>query len=360
MRKMTSPTTTIPRHHDNDDTDNNDDNDTTIPTNQCHRLNRYVDIGANLLDERYTQGVYHEKKRHDADLNQVIERARNIGVRHIVLTAGTVEESALAVQTVRALRQQQQQSQQQSDEHDQVHFSCTVGVHPTRCLQEFVNCKDRTDEESLQRLLDIVQDGMSDGCVAAIGEIGLDYDRLSFTPKDVQQTYLVRQLETFKDCPLPLFLHNRNVGNDLYDLLVQHKDCWSSHGGVVHSFDDSFDLATKFVSDLGLYIGLNGCSLRTKDNLETVQQLPLSSILLETDCPYCEIKRTHASYTFVQTHFQTKPEKKFEAGVMVKGRCEPCMIVQVAEVVAGVKGIPLQDVADACYENSLRLYGWKV
>ena len=313
---------------------------------------RFVDIGANLLDERFTQGVYHEKNRHEPDFDHVVSRAVQGGVKHIIMTAGTVEESANAVQQVRKLRQDPNVA-------EDIHFSCTVGVHPTRCLQEFVESSERSDEESLQRLLEIAQDGMTDGCVVAIGEIGLDYDRLQFSPKDIQQKYLIRQLQVLaKGTGLPLFLHNRSVGSDLYDILKEHNDCWK-HGGVVHSFDDSHELAMKFIDDLGLYIGLNGCSLRTEENLLVAKELPLDRILLETDCPYCEIKRTHAGHHHVKTIFPTKQEKKFEKGLLVKGRCEPCQIIQVAEVVAGTKGVPLQEVADACYENSLTLYGWE-
>ena len=311
---------------------------------------RFVDIGANLLDDRFIQGIYHEKKRHEPDFDEVLKRATQTGVKHIIMTAGTVEESAHAVQQVRKLRQEPTAKD--------IHFSCTVGVHPTRCLQEFVESNDRSDEESLQRLLEIAQDGMTDGCVVAIGEIGLDYDRLQFSPKDVQHKYLVRQLQVLvASTGLPLFLHNRSVGSDLYEILKEHKDCWKQ-GGVVHSFDDSHELAMKFIDDLGLYIGLNGCSLRTEENLQVAKELPLDRILLETDCPYCEVKRTHAGHHHVKTSFPTKQEKKFEMGLMVKGRCEPCQIIQVAEVVAGTKGLPLQEVADGCYENSLKLYGW--
>lgn len=71
-----------------------------------------------------------------------------------------------------------------------------------------------------------------------------------------------------------------------------------------------------------------------------------------------EIKNTHAGSRYVATQWEKKADKKFELGKMVKGRNEPCQIVQVAEVIARVKGISLKAVADACFENSLQLYGW--
>jgi len=350
-----SPYTTVPASSALDSTKNNmADN-----TEEKNEKLQFVDIGANLLDDRFTKGIYHDKFRHEPDLDDVLARAAAGGVRHIVLTAGTLEESARAVQYVRQLRQQPQQ--QDASNGVGIHFSCTVGVHPTRCQQEFVDHADgKSDDEILHRLLEIAQDGMTDGCVAAIGEIGLDYDRLQFAPKDTQVKYFQRQLEVLvKTTKLPMFLHNRNVGTDLYDILKDHSDCWQGQGGVVHSFDDSLELAHKFMDELGLYIGLNGCSLKTQDNLQVVQALPLDKLLLETDCPYCEIKRTHAGFSHITTTFESKAEKKFVSGVMVKGRCEPCQIVQVAQVIAGVKGISVRQVADQCYQTSLALYGWK-
>jgi TatD DNase family protein len=157
---------------------------------------------------------------------------------------------------------------------------------------------------------------------------------------------------------LPLFLHNRNVGRDLYDLLQEHRGCWKA-GGVVHSYDDTADLAQSFQADLGLYIGVNGCSLRTEESLEVLRKaLPLDRLLLETDCPYCEVRPTHPGYSYIQTHWQAKAEKKFQRGLTVKNRQEPCHILLIAEIVAAVQGVPVHTVAEAAYKNSLDLFGW--
>jgi TatD DNase family protein len=305
---------------------------------------RFVDIGANLLDERFTEGSYRGKPRHEPDFDDVLQRAADMGMKHMVLTAGTLKESREAIAKVRELRQTNQTSCQ---------LYCTVGVHPTRC-NEFEEAETSADA-NLEELLALAKDGMTDGVVASVGEMGLDYDRLEFCPKDVQRTHFVRQLKLSEETGLPLFLHNRNADAELYDLLVENKIQWKA--GVVHSFDDTAELAQKFI-ELGLYIGLNGCSLRTAESLEVVKTLPLDMILLETDCPFCDVRRTHAGYEHVKTTFETKQEKKYEKGVQVKGRNEPCNIIQVAEVVAGVKGIPVEELVEACYANSLKLYGW--
>jgi TatD DNase family protein len=310
---------------------------------------RLIDIGANLLDDRFTKGIYRGAFRHEPDLDEIIARAVRVGVKRIILTAGTLEESRQAVQTARLWNEKYA---------GEIHFSCTVGVHPTRCQQEFVNSPQEADE-TLQELLEIAKNGQEDGTVVAIGEIGLDYDRLEFCPKDVQHTYLVKQLQVLAaNTGLPLFLHNRSVGQDLYDILKHCRDCWKS-GGVVHSFDDTLELANMFINDLDLYIGLNGCSLRTDESLAVCRDLNLSRILLETDCPYCDVRQTHPGHGYIRTHFDdAKAEKKFQRGCTVKSRQEPCHLIQVAEIVAGVKGLSLRQVADAIYQNTLQLFRW--
>jgi len=331
----------------------------TINSSSSAKL-KFCDIGANLLDERFTMGVYRGAYRHEPDLDDVMGRAKQHGVCRIVLTAGTVEESRKAVEMARDWNQKYGTT-------TGIIFTSTVGVHPTRCQQVFEPDSSQDDgggdseggEALLDELLEIARDGMKDGTVSAIGEIGLDYERLQFCPMNVQKRWLRLQLERVaKPTGLPLFLHNRNVGTDLHNMLNEHADCWKDAGGVVHSFDDKIELANMFINGLGLYIGLNGCSLRTEDNMEVVRQLPLERILLETDCPYCDVRRTHAGYRHVQTHIDAKAEKKFKRGYAVKNRQEPGHVIQVAEAIAGCKQLPLQQVADTCYQNTLRVFGF--
>jgi TatD DNase family protein len=129
---------------------------------------KFVDIGANLLDERFTEGSYHGKVRHEPDWEAVMERAVSSGVTHIILTAGSLRESRRALELVRELR----------PKNETIQFGCTVGVHPTRCSQEFVDGSEHSAEQVLEQLLELAQDGQTDQSVVALGEMGLDYDRL--------------------------------------------------------------------------------------------------------------------------------------------------------------------------------------
>jgi len=109
--------------------------------------------------------------------------------------------------------------------------------------------------------------------------------------------------------------------------------------------------------ELGFLIGINGCSLRTAENLEVVRALPREMILLETDAPWCNIKATHAGHTHVRSTWEeVKKPEKWEEGKCVKDRCEPCHIRQVLEVVAGCRGEDAESLSAQVHENTLRVF----
>lgn len=68
-------------------------------------------------------------------------------------------------------------------------------------------------------------------------------------------------------------------------------------------------------------------SLKTEENLFAITTIPSDRLMIETDCPWCEIRPTHASANDVITHFPSVKKEKWQADQMVKGRNEPCTIV---------------------------------
>lgn len=198
---------------------------------------------------------------------------------------------------------------------------CTVGTHPTRC-GEFLVSPDNYFSQLIQQIEDHKDK------VIAIGEIGLDYDRIHFCEPDIQKKYFEKQLELAEKFDLPLFLHCRAAHDDFLQILENNKSK-ISRGGVVHTFDGTLEQAKKFIA-LGFHIGLNGCSLKTAENLEVVKALPNDKIMIETDAPWCEIRPSHASSKYVLTKFESvkrKDKKKWQRDSLVQGRNEPVTIV---------------------------------
>jgi TatD DNase family protein len=294
----------------------------------------FCDIGLNLLDDMF-RGKYRGNQKHPDDLNHVLERAKAHGVHRSIVTGTSLIDSIEALQFCR--------------NHVGYDLFCTAGVHPTRC-NEFHG----KESEVIEKLSALIIDGQRDGRIVAIGECGLDYDRLQFCSKEQQLVGFNLQLDIAENFNLPLFLHNRNTNNDFIDIvrMNRHK---LKRGGAVHSFDGSFE-DMKSLIDMGLYIGINGCSLRTEESLNVVSQIPSEFLLVETDAPWCGIKPTHPSHQYIQTLFPTKKAEKYEVGYLVKDRNEPCTIVQVLEVLAAVRNEDPHTLSEQIYRNTCQLF----
>lgn len=264
-------------------------------------------------------------------------------VEAIIITAGSLED-AKAAQTFVSGRKST----------SPVKLFTTVGVHPTNALAFFQEpSKDVSDH--VAALQETLQAGTKAGAVVAVGELGLDYDRLSYCPMKEQKIGFEAQLVLAERSNLPLFLHSRASGADMYTMLEANRHRFKD--GVVHSFDGTASDLEGLLS-LNLFIGINGCSLRTEENLDVVKAIPLERLMLETDAPWCEIRPTHASAKHVQTQkpMAKKPDK-FVWGTGVKGRCEPWMVAQVCEAVAAVKGVDPAAVARHAHFNTRRVFG---
>ena len=150
-----------------------------------------------------------------------------------------------------------------------------------------------------------------------------------------------------------MFLHCRNAEEDFVAIIKRHNH--ELFGGVVHSFDGKLENARELI-ELGYYIGLNGCSLRSEESLKVAAELPLDRLMIETDCPWCEIKPTHPSHKHVKTSFPTKKKEKHDENFMVKGRNEPANIVQVFEVLCGIRQESADEIEKQLYENTIKLF----
>lgn len=192
----------------------------------------------------------------------------------------------------------------------------------------------------------------------AFGEIGLDYDRLTLCPKDVQLEYFAKQLDIAIEVGLPLFLHSRAAHEDFTRLIKERHDKLPKRG-VVHSFTGTEAEMLELV-ELGFDIGINGCSMKTQENIDVVKKVPLDRLQLETDGPWCEMRPSHASAAFVkdmgEVPWKSVKKEKWVDGAMIKGRNEPCMIGRVAWAVAGIKGVSMDVLTDAAWNNTVKMF----
>lgn len=222
----------------------------------------------------------------------------------------------------------------------------TVGVHPCSAKQ-FDSCVGGPSA-MLTELKELSLKGKESGHAVAFGEIGLDYDRLFLTGKEQQLKYFEAQLDIAVEVQLPLFLHSRAASEDFERLLGLRLPKLPKRG-LVHSFTGTME-EMKRMLDLGLDIGVNGCSMKTEENIEVVKEIPLDRLQIETDGPWCEMRPSQASAKYL-TDAPPLPKavkkEKWVAGVMIKGRNEPATISNVAHAIAKIKGIPTEEVTEA-------------
>jgi len=209
------------------------------------------------------------------------------------------------------------------------------------------------------------------GRVVAVGECGLDYDRLHFADKETQKKHFRSQLSLAKKYHLPLFLHSRAAAHDFAEILREEgfgEDggrAIGGRGGVVHSYTGTVE-EMKELHAMGFYFSVNGCSMKAKEQLEMIKEIPLDRLMLETDAPWCSMKPSHAS----KVHLDTLPPalrrqyfppavkaENFEIGKAVKDRNEPCGVGGVAWVVHRLHGVPLEEVVEKCWENTVEVFG---
>lgn len=179
--------------------------------------------------------------------------------------------------------------------------------------------------------------------------------------------------------------------------------------GVVHSFTGTVEELRELMG-LGLYIGINGCSFKTGENCEVVREVRLERLMLETDGPWCEVRPSHEGWKYlveankkvqpaaveevveevvdgvanggregkgkkkqgggggggrknqkkepeVPERFKVVKKEKWEEGAMVKGRNEPCTIERIATIVAGIKGVSVEEVCEAAWANTVKVFG---
>ena len=236
------------------------------------------------------------------DRDEVLARAVRAGVSCIIDPGCDAATSTKAVQL--------------SETHDMVYAA--VGIHPNSTAEALPG-----DNLEIARLADNPR-------VVAVGETGLDFYR-DRSPKDVQVRAFAGQLELARELDLPVIIHFRNVEMDGVELVGSEK--LKELRGVFHCFGGSPGFARTLVS-WGFYIGFNGpLTYKGSDRLEVAREVPLENCLVETDAPFLT------------------PQK-------YRGRRnEPAYVKEVAEKLAEIKRVDIEEVLEVTGKNARELFG---
>lgn len=253
-----------------------------------------IDTHAHLDDDRFGD-----------DLPQVLARAAEEGVQHIVTVATTAQSSETCV----ALAHR---------------FSClwaTVGIQPNELTRE--------PPQAWNTVLALVDQTR----VVALGETGLDR-HWQDTPFDLQEDYFARHLELARSRGLAVVIHCREAEADTVRMLRADFDRHGPIRGVMHSFTGDLDTARACLA-MGLYLSFAGMvTYKNATDLRTVaEQVPLDRLLIETDSPYL-------------------------APVPVRGRRnEPAFVSHTAALLANLRGVDLSVIAEQTSRNARDLFG---
>ena len=244
------------------------------------------------------------------DFHTVLKRASQAGIRRILVPGIDLGSSQAAIRL--------------AEQHETIYAS--VGIHPHHA--------DSLDDAVRQKMAQLA----SSPKVVAIGEIGLDYYR-DLSPREAQQTAFEWQLELARQLELPVVIHCRESIGDVSKTLLK----WSKtlapalkdRCGVMHSYSYNGAHADEFIA-AGFYIGIAGpVTYRKAEALrQTASAIHMDRLLTETDAPY----------------LTPHPHRG--------KRNEPAHVRLVAEELAKIHHVPLEDVAQATFKNAGVLFKW--
>lgn len=238
----------------------------------------------------------------DTDRSEAIKRAVNDGIKSLLLPAIDKSTQNSLLDCVRSFPE-----------------NCfpMTGLHPTSVKENYL------DE------LDFVKNELKNNKYHGIGETGLDY-YWDITYIKEQEIALRVQIELALEYSLPIVLHSRKSLNELFNIIREYKN--TELTGVFHCFPGNIIEAQKAI-DFGFYLGIGGVvTYKNSDMAEVVKNVSLNNIILETDSPYL-------------------------SPVPYRGkRNESLYIKNIAEKIAEIKNITLNEVAEITTENAKQLF----
>lgn len=261
-------------------------------------MNEYIDIGVNLTGSSFK-----------GDVDEVIGRALEVGVRQMVVTGTDIKHSQSAIELC----------QQYPGK-----LYATAGVHPHHA--------DEYTDDMARSLRELCEHET----VVAIGECGLDFNRNYSTP-DNQRRAFESQLELATEIKKPVFLHQRDAHDEFVSMVAQYRA--ELENAVAHCFTGTVKEVIDYL-EMDMYIGITGwiCDERRGGNLrQAVKEIPINRVMLETDAPY-----------LLPRDMSEKPVES--------RRNEPCYLPHICEVVARYMNVEPGELAEASTENARRFF----
>jgi TatD DNase family protein len=244
-----------------------------------------------------------QDKRFAGDLEAVLDRAQEAGVAYALVVGSDLATSREACELAQKYPQ----------------LFAIVGVHPHDSKDA-----DRATFDEIRKLA-------AQERVVALGEMGLDY-HYDFSPRKIQQRVFRYQIGLARELGLPIVIHDREAHADTMAILKEEKA--EEVGGVLHCYSGSWEMARECIK-MGFYISIAGpvTFANAKKLVQVVENLPLEHLLVETDAPYL-------------------------TPVPHRGkRNEPAYVRHVAEAIARIKGIAVEEVEEQTTANAIKLFG---
>lgn len=252
--------------------------------------------------EFFDSHSHYNDEKFDEIREQLIIDTYNAGITKFICAGYNILSSKLAIEI--------------ANKHDFIYTTC--GISP--------NDIEDVKESDFKTVYDIAKNEK----VVAIGEIGLDY-YWNKENMNEQKDFFIKQIEIANSLELPIVIHTRDAIIDTIDILKNKITC--KEKGVFHCCPHNIDLIKEGLK-LGFYISFAGpITFKNAKNADLViNEVPLDRILIETDSPYLS------------------PEP-------VRGTVNDSRNVKfVAQKIAQVKGLSLETVAKATYENAMNIF----
>ena len=270
----------------------------------------FIDIHSHINNEKF-----------ENEIEDVISRAKEANVGKIVCVGCDVSSCKTALEL--------------AEKFENVYAS--IGIHPNNVL------------EYNQEVETLLRSAKENKKVVAIGEIGLDYYDLDWQLEQIgiefpnieiskedfvakQKEIFIKQLELAKEIGLPIMIHMRDATSDTLKILEENSS-FVENGGLLHCYSGSFE-TTMRVFNLGLFVSIGGAITFKNSRImpEVLEEVGIDRVTLETDCPY-----------LCPEPFRGK-------------RNEPKNIPLIANRIASITGLPIEEVERKTTENAFKVF----